>query len=153
MSSVSRSRFDGAIVAVSHDRYLLDEIVTTIASLDAGRIRLWPGNYSAYTVARELELERQRQQYVTQQKEIERLEAAIKRFELWASWVPDERHIRQARNKQRQIDRMDKVERPVLERRRIALQLDRRPGRPARVRASLPRRRVRRANRCSPAST
>ena len=117
------SRFDGAIVAVSHDRYLLDEIVTTIASLDAGRIRLWPGNYSAYTVARELELERQRQQYVTQQKEIERLEAAIKRFELWASWVPDERHIRQARNKQRQIDRMDKVERPVLERRRIALQL------------------------------
>ncbi len=117
------ARFDGAIVAVSHDRYLLDEIVTTIASLDAGRIRLWPGNYSAYTVARELELERQRQQYVTQQKEIERLEAAIKRFELWASWVPDERNIRQARNKQRQIDRMDKVERPVLERRRIALQL------------------------------
>ena len=117
------SRFEGAIVAVSHDRYLLDEIVTTIASLDAGRIRLWPGNYSAYTVARELELERQRQQYVSQQKEIERLEAAIKRFELWASWVPNERHIRQAHNKQRQIDRMDKVERPVLERRRIALQL------------------------------
>ena len=116
-------RFDGAIVAVSHDRYLLDEIVTTIASLDGGRIRLWQGNYSAYTVARELELERQRQQYVTQQKEIERLEAAIRRFKLWASWVPDERNIRQARNKQRQIDRMDKVDRPVLERRRIALQL------------------------------
>jgi ATP-binding cassette subfamily F protein 3 len=116
-------RFEGAIVAVSHDRYLLDEIVTTIASLDDGRIRLWQGNYSTYTVARELELERQRQHYVTQQKEIERLEAAIRRFKLWASWVPDERNIRQARNKQRQIDRMEKVDRPVLERRRIALQL------------------------------
>ncbi len=116
-------RFDGAIVAVSHDRYLLDEIVTTIASLDAGRIRLWPGSYTAYTVARDLELERQKQAYVTQQKEIERLEAAVRRFEDWARRVVDERHIKQARNKQRQIDRMDKVERPVLERRKIALQL------------------------------
>jgi len=116
-------RFEGAIVAVSHDRYLLDEIVSTIASLDAGRIRVWHGNYSAYTVARDLELERQKQAYVTQQKEIERLEAAIQRFKLWASWVPDKRNIRQANNKQRQIDRMDRVDRPVLERRKIALQL------------------------------
>ena len=116
-------RFEGAVVAVSHDRYLLDEVVSTIASLDAGTIRTWPGNYSAYTVARDLELERQKQAYVTQQKEIERLEAAVRRFEDWAHRVVDERHIKQARNKQRQIDRMEKVERPVLERRRIALQL------------------------------
>ena len=115
--------FDGAAVVVSHDRYLLDETVSQIASLDRGRIRMWEGNYSAYTLARELELQRQQQQYVTQQKEIERLEEAIRRFKLWASWVPDQRHIRQARNKQRQIDSMEKVERPVLERRKIALRL------------------------------
>jgi ATP-binding cassette subfamily F protein 3 len=36
--------------------------------------------------------------------------------------VVNERHIKQARNKQRQIDRMDKVERPVLERRKIGLE-------------------------------
>ena len=60
---------------------------------------------------------------MTQQKEIERLEAAIARFKLWASWVPDKRNIRQANNKQRQIDRMDTIDRPVLERRKIALQL------------------------------
>src|SRR5215216_1799327 len=115
--------FGGAVVSVSHDRYLLDETVTQIAELDGGRIRMWPGNYSAYTVARELELQRQQQQYVTQQKEIARLEAAIRRFEDWARRVVDERHIKQARNKQRQIDRMDKVDRPVLERRKIALEL------------------------------
>ena len=112
--------FDGAAVAVSHDRYLLDETVSQIAELHHGRIRMWPGNYSAYTLARELELQRQQQQFVTQQKEIERLEAAIRRFKDWAHRVVDERHIKQARNKQRQIDRMDKVERPVLERRKIA---------------------------------
>ena len=115
--------FGGAAVAVSHDRYLLDETVGQIAELHRGRIRMWPGNYSAYTLARELELQRQQQQFVTQQKEIERLEEAIRRFKLWASWVPDQRHIKQARVKQRQIDSMDKVERPVLERRKIALRL------------------------------
>ena len=84
---------------------------------------MWPGNYSAYTLAREIELRRQQQLFVTQQKEIERLEAAVRRFEDWARRVVDERHIKQARNKQRQIDRMEKVERPVLERRKIALRL------------------------------
>jgi ATP-binding cassette, subfamily F, member 3 len=115
--------FGGAVVVVSHDRYLLDETVTTIATLERGRIRLWPGTYSEYTVARELELERQRQAYVTQQKEIARLEEAIRRFEDWARRVVNERHIKQARVKQRQIDRMEKIERPVFERRRIGLQL------------------------------
>jgi ATP-binding cassette subfamily F protein 3 len=115
--------FRGAVVVVSHDRYLLDETVSTIGTLERGRVRIWPGNYSAYTLARELELQRQQVLYTTQQKEIERLEAAVRRFKEWAHRVVDERHIKQARNKQRQIDRMEKIERPVLERRRIALRL------------------------------
>jgi ATP-binding cassette, subfamily F, member 3 len=115
--------FDGSVVSVSHDRYLLDETVSEIAELNGGRIRMWPGNYSAYTIARELELQRQQQAYVTQQKEIARLEEAIRRFKDWARRVVDERHIKQARNKQRQIDRMEKIDRPALERRKIALDL------------------------------
>ena len=86
-------------------------------------IRIWPGNYSAYVVARQLELERQRQQYVTQQKEIARLEEAVRRFRHWAHIRVNERAARQARVKQMQIDRMEKVERPVFERRRMALAL------------------------------
>lgn len=113
--------FDGAVVIVSHDRYLLDETVDEIAELDHGAVRLWPGNYSAYTLARELALQRNAELYTAQQKEIARLEEAIKRFKLWASIVANERHIKQARNKQRQIDRMEKVERPVLQRRTMGL--------------------------------
>jgi ATP-binding cassette, subfamily F, member 3 len=86
-------------------------------------VRIWPGNYSAYTLARQLELERQQQAWVTQRKEIARLEEAIRRFRQWANLVPNERHIRQARVKQRQIDSMDKVERPVFERRKMGLSL------------------------------
>ena len=115
--------FPGAVLMVSHDRHVLDECVSAIAELDRGRLRIWPGAYSAYTVARQLELERSQQRYVTQQKEIARLEEAIRRFRHWAHIRVDERHIRQARVKQMQIDKMEKVERPVLERRKMALAL------------------------------
>jgi len=117
------SDFRGAVLMVSHDRHLLDECVAAVAELDHGRVRIWPGAYSAYTVARQLELEREQQRYVTQQKEIARLEEAIRRFRHWAHIRVDERSIRQARVKQMQIDKMEKVERPVLERRKMALAL------------------------------
>ena len=113
--------FDGAVVIVSHDRYLLDETVTEIAELEGGEIKSWPGNYSAYTLARELVLKRQQQLYVTQQKEIARLEEAVLRFQRWAHNTENQRHARQARVKQRQIEHMQKVDRPVLERRKIGL--------------------------------
>jgi ATP-binding cassette, subfamily F, member 3 len=115
--------FEGAVLMVSHDRHLLDECVSAIAELDDGRVRIWPGAYSAYTVARRLELERQRRRYVSQQKEIARLEEAIRRFRHWAHIRVNERMIKQARVKQMQIDKMEKVERPVLERRKMALAL------------------------------
>jgi ATP-binding cassette subfamily F protein 3 len=115
--------FDGAVVMISHDRHLLDATVSEIAELDNGVIRVWPGNYSAYVVARQLELERQRQVYVTQQKEIARLEEAVRRFRHWAHIRVNERMAKQARVKQMQIDRMEKVDRPVFERRRMALAL------------------------------
>lgn len=115
--------FPGVVVMISHDRYLLDNTVTSIAELADGRLTIYEGNYSAYAVQKELALARQQEMYTAQQKEIKHLEEAVARFKLWASIVIDERHIKQARNKQRQIDRMDKVERPVLERRKMGLQL------------------------------
>lgn len=118
--------FEGAVVVISHDRYLLDETVQVIVELEpvretGVRLKRWEGNYTSYVTQKELALIRQQQDFASQQKEISRLESAIVRFKLWASIVVDERHIKQARNKQRQIDRMDKVERPVLERRKMSL--------------------------------
>ena len=114
---------EGAVLMVSHDRWLLDETVTAIAELEDGRLRMWSGSYSAYAVLRELELARRQQQWVTQQKEIARLQDAVRRFKDWANRVPNERHIKQARVKQRQIERLDNVQRPVLERRSMGLHL------------------------------
>ena len=115
-------RYPGCVVIISHDRYLLDEVATHIAELENGRLTLYPGNYSAYANERELRRLRQQQLYVAQQKEIGRIEAAIKRFELWASLVVNERHIRQARSRQKMLDKMDKIEK-VAEARRVTLDL------------------------------
>jgi ATP-binding cassette subfamily F protein 3 len=119
--------FDGAVVIISHDRYLLDETVTIIAEIEPARetiarIKRWEGNYSAYATQKELALLKQQQDYTAQQKEIARLEAAIARFRVWLIISEDPRHKTRILNKQRQIDRMDKVERPVLERRKMALE-------------------------------
>ncbi len=119
--------FTGTVVIISHDRYLLDETVGQIAEIEPApgviaRIKQWEGNYSAYATQKELALVRQQQEYAAQQKEIERLEEAISRFKVWLAISLDKRHKTQIENKQRMLDRMDKVERPVLERRKIALQ-------------------------------
>jgi ATP-binding cassette subfamily F protein 3 len=114
--------YPGAVIIVSHDRYLLDEVADGIMELTGGKLNFYPGNYSAYITEKELRQLRQAQLYAAQQKEIARLEAAIARFELWASLVVNERHIKQARNKRRQLEQMDRVDKP-LEQKSMELQL------------------------------
>jgi len=119
--------YPGAVVIVSHDRYLLDETVTQIAELENGKITLYKGNYSTYAIERERARLKQQQQYITQQKEIAQIEAAIARFELWARMVVDERHIKQARSRRKMLERMEangEMIEKVSERRLMKLQLE-----------------------------
>jgi len=114
--------YPGTVIIVSHDRYLLDQVVDRIAELDRGQIIIWPGTYSEYAVNQQLAALRQEQLYRAQQKRIAQIEAAIKRFELWASLVVDERHARQARARHKMLERMERVERPAeLQRMRLEL--------------------------------
>ena len=115
--------YAGGVIIISHDRYLLDEVATHMAELENGRLTLYPGNYSAYTTERELRRLRQAQLYAAQQKEIVRIEAAIARFEQWASIVVNERHIKQARSRRKMLERMDKIGK-VSEARRMKLELN-----------------------------
>jgi ATP-binding cassette subfamily F protein 3 len=116
--------YKGAVVIVSHDRYLLDQVVDEIIEMEDGRLSFYPGTYSEYTIEKQLRLLRQQQRYEAQQKEIARIEAAIARFEEWASRVVNERHARQARSRKKMLERMDKIEKPMLERRRMGLELN-----------------------------
>jgi len=116
--------YKGAVIIVSHDRYLLDQVVDEIVELEDGRLALYPGTYSEFAVEKQLRLLRQQQRYQAQQKEIARIEAAIARFEQWASVVVDERHARQARSRRKMLERMDRIDKPILERRRMGLELN-----------------------------
>jgi ATP-binding cassette subfamily F protein 3 len=116
--------FPGTVVIVSHDRYLLDKTAETIAEVEDRQMTIYQGNYSVYAVEKQLRLLRQQQRFEAQQKEIARIEAAIARFEHWASIVFNERHARQARSRRKMLERMDRVEKPTLERRRMGLELN-----------------------------
>lgn len=115
--------YPGCVVIISHDRYLLDGVATHIAELEGGRITQYTGNYTTYANERAIRRLRQQQLYTAQQKEIARIEAAIARFELWASLVVNERHIRQARSRQKMLEKMDKIEN-VSDAKRMTLELN-----------------------------
>jgi ATP-binding cassette subfamily F protein 3 len=115
--------YEGAVILVSHDRYLLDLVVDEIAELEDGRLTLYPGDYSEYAFEKQTRLLRQQQLYKTQQKEITRLEQAAKRLLTWGRVYDNHKLISRGRNILKRLERMDRVERPTLERRRMDLML------------------------------
>lgn len=116
--------YGGTVVIVSHDRYLLDAAVMTIAELEDGRLTVFDGDYSSFIADKELRLARREQLFRAQRHEIQRLEAAIKRYAIWGKVYDNEDFARKAKSMQKRLDKMDKVEKPVLERRRMDLQLN-----------------------------
>ncbi len=99
--------YRGSVVIISHDRYLLDEVASQTVELERGKLTVYHGNYSYYLNERQLRRLRQQQQYVTQQKEIARLEAMIERFESWARQVLSRKHMLAARQRRRLLEKME----------------------------------------------
>lgn len=66
----------GALIIISHDRTVLNELVTTIWEIDDGKVRVYSGNYDEYVEQKQLEREQQNQAYVQFIKEKSRLEIA-----------------------------------------------------------------------------
>jgi ATP-binding cassette subfamily F protein 3 len=116
--------YDGTVVIISHDRYLLDAAVTHIAELEDGKLTLFKGDYSSFITEKEMKLARQDQLYHAQSHEIDRLEAAIKRYSIWGKVYDNEAFARKAKSMQKRLDKMDKIEKPILERGRMSLELN-----------------------------
>jgi len=116
--------YRGAVIIVSHDRYLLDLVVDEIVELEDGRLTCYPGSYSEYAVEKQTRLLRQQQLHQAQQKEITRLEQAAKRLLMWGHVYDNNKFIRRGKNILKRLERMDRIDRPVLERRRMGLELN-----------------------------
>ncbi len=115
--------YEGAVILVSHDRYMLDLIVDEIVELEQGRLTHYPGNYSEYAFEKQARLMQQQQQYQAQQKEITRLEQAAKRLMTWGKVYDNEKFARRGRNILKRLDKIERVEKPLLERKRMGLEL------------------------------
>ncbi len=114
--------YPGAVVIISHDRYLLDACVTDIVEIEDGRLTTFNGNYTEYIADKEERLARQEELFQIQRREVSRLEMAVKRYTLWAQFsdkFASRIHAMEAR-----IERIEKIERPVLERRKMDLALN-----------------------------
>ena len=109
--------YEGGVVLVSHDRYLLDLVVDEILELEGGVLRRFTGNYSEYAIEKEEWRAQQEHRYADQQKEIRRLEQSAKRLMTWGVAFDNVKFIRRAQAIEKRIERMDKVERPHVERR------------------------------------
>ncbi len=109
--------YPGAILMISHDREFMDSIAGKVYNIADQRITGYTGNYTRFLVQQEENFKRQAAAFKNQQKEIKALEDFIARFLSVASKAA------QAQSKQKQLDKMELVEKPVLPKKPFRFQI------------------------------
>lgn len=99
--------YDKAVIIVSHDRMFLDHVIDVTYEIEYGKIKRYPGNYSAFMKRKEENLIKQEKDYELQQKEIARLTEWIEK------WKNTPTKVAATRSKRMAIEHMVKVEKPV----------------------------------------
>ena len=95
--------FKGALLLISHDREFLDECVNTIAHINQQSIELYTGNYSQFEEVKALRLAEVAASYKKQQREIEHMQAFVRRFKAKAT------KAKQAQSRVKALERMEVI--------------------------------------------
>lgn len=103
--------YKGSLLVISHDRYFLDHVCTTMGELLGGRMIKFTGNYTEYMRKRTANFETRMKAYNLQQKEIEREKAIIERYRSFNR----EKSIKAAESRQKRLDKIERLEKPVEE--------------------------------------
>jgi ATPase subunit of ABC transporter with duplicated ATPase domains len=103
--------YPGAVIMTSHDRELLNRLVTKIVEIDGGELTTYSGNYEFYEQQRALAATQHEAQYARQQAMLAKEQAFIDRFAARAS------HAAQVQSRVKKLDKIEKVQPP--KRRRI----------------------------------
>lgn len=111
--------YKGTVIIVSHDRYFLDKVVTKIIEIEDGETSEYLGNYSYYIEEKDRRLLEQFEAFKDQQKKIKAMEEAIKRFREWGTRSDDPKMFKKAENMRKRIEKMEKVDKPTLDRKKI----------------------------------
>ena len=99
--------YRGAVLIVSHDRYFLDRLCTSICEIERGSLTRYRGNYSAFVRQREDNDVRREKEYEQQQKQIAQLEEYVAKNLVRASTT------KMAQSRRKQLEKMERIERPV----------------------------------------
>lgn len=113
--------YKGMVIIVSHDRYFLDRVVTKVIEVEDMECETYEGNYSAFVKTKENELMLQFEAYEDQQKKIKAMEKAIKELRDWAIRADNNKFFRRAASMQIRLNKIDRIEKPVLERTNMKL--------------------------------
>lgn len=101
--------YRGAVLIVSHDRYFLDRLCTSICEIERGTLTRYKGNYSAFVRQREERNTRHEKEYELQQKQIAKLEDYVAKNLVRASTT------KMAQSKRKQLEKMEVIEKPFHE--------------------------------------
>lgn len=104
--------YKGTAIIISHDRYFLDATVNRMMVLEYGKLSTYTGNYTVFMEKRKKDREVRIHQYKSQQKEIERQEEIIDRLKNLGG-SKRKRGISQSRSRQKLLDKMERIEKPV----------------------------------------
>lgn len=116
-------KYKGACLLVSHDRYFLDRVVTKILEIEDGESTVFHTNYTQYVKEKEELLLRQFADYQEQQKQIKKMRETIKQLLEWGRIGDNGKFFRRAASMQKAIDRMEKLKRPVINRKEAGFEL------------------------------
>ena len=101
--------YPGAVFIVSHDRYFLDKVVTKVIEIDAGQVRMYAGNYSAYAEKKTQLRDAQYKAYLNQQREIKHQEAVIVKLKSFNR----EKSIKRAESREKMLNKVQRIDKPV----------------------------------------
>ncbi|MEA4895979.1 MAG: ABC-F family ATP-binding cassette domain-containing protein [Oscillospiraceae bacterium] len=108
-------KFRGTVLAISHDRYFLDRVVTRTIEVLGGKAEFYSGNYSFYVDEKQRRYEEQLKKYEKEQAKIAQLQEAADKLHLWAFMGADKLHKR-AFSMEKRMERMRQTDRPKAER-------------------------------------
>ncbi len=112
--------YKGAVVIVCHDRYFLDKVVSKVVELDRTKVSVFQGNYTDYAVKRAQAREAQLKQYYNQQRDIKHQEEVITKLKSFNR----EKSIKRAESREKMLDKIERLEKPVEENTDIHLNLE-----------------------------
>jgi ATPase subunit of ABC transporter with duplicated ATPase domains len=115
--------YRGMVIIVSHDRYFLDHVVTKIIEIEDKISITYNGNYSHYVRLKEENKRIQSEHYKEQQKKILSMEKSVKELKDWAMRSENNKFHQRAASIQTKLDKLERVEKPVLERKGMKLKL------------------------------